>query len=189
MLKRNKGIVFLVVGCLLLLVACGWYVYNIVEDKNAGQYASDILHKLNDAQNENADNNAPLITVDGDAFCGKVIIEKLSVKLPVYDEWNYTRLKSAPCRYTGSIHTNDIIIAAHNYKSHFGTLNKLTVGDEVEFIDAYGESHLYEVCELTTLDGTAVSDMQYGGWDFTLFTCTKGGEQRVTVRCKRIVCK
>ena len=57
MLKRNKGIVFLVVGCILLLVACGWYAYNIVEDKNAGQDASDILHKLNDAQNENADNN------------------------------------------------------------------------------------------------------------------------------------
>ena len=186
MLKRNKGIVFLVIGCLLLLVACGWYVYNIVEDKNAGQHASDILHKFNDAQNEIADNNAPVITVDGDAFCGKVIIEKLSVELPVYDEWNYTRLKSAPCRYTGSINTNDIIIAAHNYKSHFGTLNKLTVGDEVKFIDAYGKTHLYEVCELITLDGTAVSDMQSGGWDFTLFTCTKGGEQRVTVRCKRI---
>ena len=103
----------------------------------------------------------------------------------MYDEWNYSRLKSAPCRYTGSIDTNDIIIAAHNYKSHFGLLNKLTVGDEVEFVDAYGKSHLYEVCELITLDGTAVSDMQSGGWDFTLFTCTKGGQQRVTVRCER----
>ena len=203
MLKRNKGVVFLSIGCILILIACGWYVYNIVEDKNAGQYASEILNEFDEAQNEKTDKNAPVInefdeaqnektdknapvlTVDGDAFCGKVIIEKLSVELPVYDEWNYTRLKSAPCRYTGSVDTNDIIIAAHNYKSHFGSLNKLIIGDEVEFIDAYGKSHIYEVCEITTLDGTAVSDMQSGGWDFTLFTCTKGGEQRVTVRCKR----
>lgn len=186
MLKRNKGIVFLAIGCILLLVACGWYLYNIIEDKNAGQYASDILDKFNDAQNENKDNNESVIIANGDAFCGKVIIEKLSVELPVYDEWNYTRLKSAPCRYTGSINTNDIIIAAHNYKSHFGTLNKLIIGDEVEFIDAYGKSHLYEVCEVATLDGTAVSDMQSSGWDFTLFTCTKDGKQRVTVRCNKI---
>ena len=185
MLKRNKGVVFLSIGCILILIACGWYVYNIVEDKNAGQYASEILNEFDEAQNEKTDKNAPIITVDGDAFCGKVIIEKLSVELPVYDEWNYTRLKSAPCRYKGSIDTNDIIIAAHNYKSHFGSLNKLIIGDEVEFIDAYGKSHLYEVCEITTLDGSAVSDMQSGGWDFTLFTCTKGGEQRVTVRCER----
>ena len=187
MLKRNKGVVFLSIGCILILIACGWYIYNIIEDKNAGQNASDILDKLNDVQNDNIDNNSPIITVDGDAFCGKVIIEKLSVELPVYDEWNYTRLKSAPCRYTGSVDTNDIIIAAHNYKSHFGSLNKLIIGDEVKFIDAYGKSHLYEVCEITTLDGTAVSDMQSDGWDFTLFTCTKGGKQRVTVRCNRIV--
>jgi len=185
MLKRNKGVVFLSIGCILILIACGWYVYNIVEDKNAGQYASEILNEFDEAQNEKTDKNAPVITVDGDAFCGKVIIEKLSVELPVYDEWNYDRLKSAPCRYTGSIDTNDIIIAAHNYESHFGALNKLVIGDKVEFIDAYGKLHLYEVCELITLDGTAVSDMQSGGWDFTLFTCTKGGEQRVTVRCER----
>ncbi len=168
----------MIIGCVLLLIAGGCYIYNIVQDNNAGKQADAILDKFSNKQSD------AVIMVDGDAFCGKVIIGKLSVELPVYDEWNYTRLKSAPCRYTGSVDTNDIIIAAHNYKSHFGSLNKLIIGDEVEFIDAYGKSHLYEVCEITTLDGTAVSDMQSGGWDFTLFTCTKGGEQRVTVRCE-----
>ena len=169
----------MLIGCLLLFIAGGWYVYNIVEDNNAGQQAENILNKFDNKE------NAPVIIVEGDAFCGKIIIENLGLELPVYDEWNYTRLKSAPCRYTGGIDTNDIIIAGHNYKSHFGTLNKLKIGDEVEFMDAYGKSHLYEVGELVILDGTAVSDMQSSGWDFTLFTCTVSGEQRVTVRCKR----
>jgi sortase A len=78
-----------------------------------------------------------------------------------------------------------MIIAAHNYKSHFGSLDRLAVGDEVEFLDTFGQKHLYEVCELAELDGTAVSDMHAGGWDFTLFTCTKSGEQRVAVRCNK----
>ena len=176
---------FLLIGCLLLFIAGGWYIYNITEDKNAGNQAVDILNKLDNVQNTNAEENTSVITVEGDDFCGKVIIKTLGVELPIYDEWNYNRLKSAPCRYTGSIATNDIIIAAHNYKSHFGTLNKLKIGDEVEFIDPNGDLHLYEVCELITLDGTAVSDMQAGDSDLTLFTCTKSGEQRVTVRCNR----
>lgn len=176
----------MLIGFVLLLVAGGWYVYNIVEDNNAGKQATEILNKLDDEQTEIEKNDtAPVIMLDGDAFCGKVIIDKLSVELPVYNNWNYKRLKSAPCRYAGGVDTNDMIIAAHNYKSHFGALNKLKIGDEVEFIDAYGTPHKYEVCEKIMLDGTAVSDMQSGGWDFTLFTCTKSGEQRVTVRCKR----
>ncbi len=169
----------MIIGCVLLLIAGGWYIYNIVQDNNAGKQADEILDKFSNKQSD------AVIMVEGDAFCGKVIIEKLSVELPVYDEWNYTHLKTAPCRYTGGLDTNDIIIAAHNYKSHFGALDSLNIGDEVQFIDASGKMHLYEVRELTTLDGTAVSDMHSGGWDFTLFTCTKSGKQRVTVRCER----
>ena len=184
MARKNNGIILLLIGCLLLLIACGWYIYNIVEDNHAGMIAEEILNKFDAKQKDTAEINNSVIIVEGDAFCGKIIIENLSIELPVYDEWDYTRLKLAPCRYTGKIDTNDMIIAAHNYKSHFGLLNMLAIGDEIEFIDVYEKSHLYEVCELITLDGSAVSDMKSGDCDFTLFTCTISGEQRVTVRCK-----
>ena len=180
MAKKSKGIAFLLVGCILLLIAGGWYLYNVHEDRQAGQHAKAILEQFNTTP------PAPVITVEGEPFCGRVIIPKLGVELPVYDQWNYSRLKTAPCRYAGSIATNNMIIAAHNYKSHFGALRQLQPGDKIEFADAYGNRHLYKVCELTTLDGTAVSDMHAGNWDFTLFTCAKGGQQRVTVRCERI---
>jgi len=186
MAKRNRGIVFLSLGCILILVAGGWYFYNMVEDYNAGRQAEHILERFEIEQGGVDETEAAsAIVVDGDAFCGKIIIEKLEVELPVYDEWDYTRLKTAPCRYAGGVDTNDMIIAAHNYKSHFGSLNRLKIGDTVTFTDVYGKSHLFEVCELVTLDGTAVSDMHSGGWDLTLFTCTKSGEQRITVRCKK----
>lgn len=187
MAKKNKGLIFLLIGCVLLVVAAGWYGYNIIEDNNAGKQANSILEKLDHQQNDqDKTENQTVIIVEGDAFCGKVIIEKLGVELPVYNEWSYKKLKTAPCRYTGGIDTNNIIIAAHNYKSHFGNLKQLISGDKITFLDAYGTAHSYKVCETVVLDGTAVSDMHSGGWDFTLFTCTKGGEQRVTVRCEKI---
>ena len=180
MQRKGRGIALLAVGIVLLLSAAGWFGYNLWEDKNAGQKAEEILNKIEVAEPQNS-----CISVDGEAFCGRVIIDALNVELPVYDEWNYTRLKSAPCRYSGRIETDDIIIAAHNYKNHFRDLNKLKIDDQIKFIDAYGSEHIYKVCSLAYLDGTAVSDMQSGDWDFTLFTCTKSGKQRVTVRCER----
>ena len=183
---NKRGLIFLVIGLLLIFVAGGLYVYNIVEDNNAGKSATDLLEKIEKQQTEQDNTEeSPVIIVEGDAFCGTVIITKLGIKLPVFDEWDYTRLKTAPCRYTGGIDTNDFIIAAHNYKSHFGNLNRLQIGDEISFVDAYDTQHRYSVKEITTLDGTAVTDMKSGEWDFTLFTCTKGGEQRITVRCQR----
>lgn len=176
----------MLLGCLLLLIAGGWYAYNIAEDQNAGRQADALLQKLDLQQNATVETPPqPVIVIEGDAFCGKVRIEKLGVELPVYDAWDYNRLKTAPCRYRGSIEAKDMIIAAHNYKSHFGALDTLKLGDEIAFTDAYGVTHLYAVCEIATLDGTAVSDMQSGNWDFTLFTCTKSGQQRVTVRCEK----
>jgi len=187
--KANKrGFIFLCIGLLLLLTASGWYIYNIVEDNNAGAKAAQLLDIIKEKQPEqNNPTDSPKIIVDGNAFCGRIAINKLGIELPIFDEWDYKRLKTAPCRYSGSINTNDIIIAAHNYKSHFGNLKQLQIGDEIIFIDPYGSAHYYITKEIVTLDGTAVTDMKSGDWDFTLFTCTKGGEQRVTVRCEKKV--
>lgn len=179
----KRGLAFLTIGLLLLIAACGWYVYNTVEDNNAGREALEILNKLEKSKKEASDS---AIIIDGDAFCGTVVIDKLGIELPVFDKWDYKRLKTAPCRYTGSIATDDIVIAAHNYKSHFGNLKQLQIGDEIMFMGADGTQCYYEVKEIITLDSTAVTDMQSGDWDFTLFTCTKGGKQRVTVRCNRV---
>lgn len=183
----KRGVVYLVIGALLLLIAGGWCLYNIIEDHAAGKQAAALLEELEVQQAvQSEETGSPVLMVAGDAFCGTVRIEKLGIELPVYDEWDNTRLKNAPCRYAGGIETDDLIIAAHNYKSQFGNLRRLQVGDTVLFTDAYGKIYRYEAKEITILDGTAVSDMKSGEWDFTLFTCTKGGEQRVTVRCDRI---
>ena len=184
--KSKRGSVFLIVGVVLILVALGWSVLNFFEDNNAGKKAAVLLEKMDEVSFQNDIENTSVALINGETFCGKLSIEKLGVELPVYDEWSYERLKTAPCRYTGSIQENNIVIAAHNYKSHFGNLNQLQIDDEIIFIDAKGKKHCYSVKEISKLDGTAVNDMKSGEWDFTLFTCTKSGKQRVTVRCNRI---
>ena len=89
----------------------------------------------------------------------------------------------APCRYDGSAYGTHLVIAAHNYSRHFGNIKTLAPGDEVYFTEMDGTVTAYEVAETDTLNPTAVEEMTDGGWALTLFTCTYGGQSRVTVRC------
>lgn len=98
-------------------------------------------------------------------------------------QWSYAGLKIAPCRYADSAYRNDLVIAAHNYYSHFGYLRDLPQGDPVVFTDVDGNAFQYEVFEIETLSSTSVAEMTGGDWDLTLFTCTIGGKKRITVRC------
>ena len=178
--RINKDVGYLSLGLILLLVAASWFVYNICEDTNAGKKSQIILNQM-----ENSEAEESVFNIGGEEFCGRIVIDSLGIELPVYDNWNYAHLKTAPCRYSGSVDTDDIIIAGHNYKSHFGRLDNLKIDDEVIFLDAKGITHTFVVKEIAQLDGTAVTDMKSGEWDFTLFTCNKSGMQRITLRCHR----
>lgn len=127
----------------------------------------------------------PIITIDREDYIGTLSIPSLGLTLPVLADWSYPKLKKAPCRYVGSVYQNDLVIAAHNYVTHFGSINKLRFGDIVTFMDGDGNTFLYEVIEMEILQPTDVEEMQTGDWDLTLFTCTVGGSSRVTVRCEK----
>ena len=81
-----------------------------------------------------------------------------------------------------------MIIAAHNYNSHFGRISSLNSGDEVIFTDTEGCPHRYVVDYTQYVDGYDIDGIFSGQeveWALTLFTCTLGGKRRVTVRCER----
>ena len=99
------------------------------------------------------------------------------------EDWDYDKLKIAPCRYTGTLLERNLTIAAHNYQRNFGQLMNLSLGTEVLFTDARGETTRYTVAELEVLPPDAIERMTAGDYDLTLFTCTYGGATRFAVRC------
>ena len=76
------------------------------------------------------------------------------------------------------------MIAGHNYASHFGTIKNLEEEDAVIFTDMDGNRFTYRVVEQEILRPSATEEMETGDWDLTLFTCTVGAQNRVTVRCE-----
>ena len=190
---KKSGIVFVIAGAVLILSALSLFFYNQNEDAQAGQEAEN---QLNDVQaviqekeeTQPAETLAPEIPVteiDGYEYVGYLSIPKLELELPVMSERDYARLKIAPCRQFGSSRTDDLVIAAHNYKNHFGRLSQLESGDAIAITDMDGIENKYEVILIDTLAPDEVEAVQNSGYDIVLYTCTYGGKTRVTVFCDR----
>lgn len=193
---KHGGTVFIALGLLLLVGAAGLTVYNLDQDKNAGQEAVAVVENLNEllADTEirvrpaaelgwTANTEQALLSLDGHDYMGLITLPTLELQLPVQDKWSYKNLKISPCRMQGSPETEDLVIIAHNYQTHFGTLDQLLIGDEVSVTLIDGTTYVYRVDAMEIVQPTAVEDVTSGEWPLTLFTCTLGGRTRVVVRC------
>lgn len=195
-MPKKTGIVFVLAGTVLILSALSLFLYNRYEDAHAGQEAESLLSDVQTIIDERETSvpttppetlapELPIAEIEGYGYVGYISIPKLELELPVMSEWDYVRLKIAPCRQFGSSRTDDLVIAAHNYESHFGYLYQLELGDQVIFTDMDGIENLYEVTGLDTLNPIEVDAVQNSGHDLVLYTCTYEGKTRVTVFCDR----
>ena len=199
MRKASPGVICVLLGVVLLLAALGLYGYNRWEDAQAGAEAQTVVQDLQEKvveQTQSAasapaidysslDPELPVVELDGYEYVGTVSIPAIGIDLPVMSEWSYPRLKIAPCRQFGSSRTDDLVIAAHNYESHFGKLTSLIAGDSVTFTDMDGIVNEYVVNKVEVLDPHSVEEVEHSGYALVLYTCTYGGKTRVTVFCDR----
>ena len=134
---------------------------------------------------EALDPEMPVAMLEGYGYVGYVEIPALGLKLPVMSDWDYTRLEIAPCRQFGSSRTDDLVIAAHNFESHFGRLKEMSLGNTVTFTDMAGIVNTYRAEMIETLSPKDVEAVQNSGYDLVLYTCTRDGQERVVVFCNR----
>ena len=191
-MRKWIGVICVFLGVVCILSSVGFVVCNRWEEENAEEIAQDLLADVQSIIEEKTtgpDDTEKIptemvsIKVDGYDCIGILSVPILDLELPVLTDWSYAKLKKAPCHYYGSYYEKDFVIAAHNYKSHFGRLSQLQAGDIVIFTDANGADHCYEVALLETLPKEATREMIASGFDLSLYTCTPGGGSRVTVRC------
>lgn len=119
---------------------------------------------------------------------GVLSIPSLKINLPLLDECDDSLLKISICRYKGFVEPQPtrLVVAGHNYKSHFGRIPKLNIGDEVCFTNRAGEQYYFTVSELTEVAANDHAGLASGEWDITMFTCTPDGSRRILVRCQAI---
>ena len=202
-MRKGIGICCILLGLACLLASAGFVIYNKLEAESGAESSRTLLQDVQEKMEEPMQTEAGLpeqpvaepfleseprematVPVGDYDSIGILSIPVLKLELPVLTDWSYEKLKKAPCHYHGSCYEPDFVIAAHNYPSHFGRLSELQQGDLILFTNATGEVHCYEVVLLETLSPTATEEMITSGFDLSLYTCTPGGSNRVTVRCR-----
>lgn len=203
-MRKGFGICCIVLGICCLAASVGWIAYNHWEEQNAQDAAKNMLQNVQENILDSAQSHGnqsdhgqdqptesieedplrmPTTEVNGYDCIGVLSIPVLDLEWPVLTDWSYTKLKMAPCHYFGTYYEPNFVIAAHNYRSHFGRLRRLKPEDLVLFTDVSGNVYCYEVVLLETLPGDATEEMITSGFDLSLYTCTLGGGSRITVRC------
>ena len=197
----------MITGLLLIVAALFLTLFNIYDSKRAGQESEQvvgqIIGKIEQAQQEKQEQSEagvdvtpdyeldsaiemPSVKVEEFRYIGLLEIPALNRQLPIMAECTDRGLRKAPCCYTGSVYEDSMVIAGHNYLSHFAGLRGLPLGSEVYFTDMEGNIFQYTIEWIEVLQPDQVEEMTSGDWDLTLFTCTYGGQTRHAIRCLRV---
>lgn len=207
-MRTKRGKLSILLGLLLIAAALSLLIYNKWESNRAGASSAGALAELKQElatpapaatrapvtpapEEKEPEEKEPVIPempvkeIQGYDYIATLDIPAIELELPVMSEWDYERLKIAPCRYTGSAYTDDLVILGHAFERHFWPLHYLSVGDEVYLTDMDGNEIPYVIAEIATLEDTAIEEMVNSGYDLTLFTCTWNGVARLAVRCDR----
>lgn len=187
----KNGKILIILGCISIFISALLAAYNNYVDSNAGVESKKIVDVIQQKEIIEEDvvalaDEMKVVNIDGNDYIGTINIPILNLELPVMSDWNYKKMKIAPCRYYGSIFTNDLVICAHGYNNLFGRIKNLNTDDLLVFTDIDKNEYIYEVKVVEILAETDVKEMIENDFDLTLYTCTVDGLNRVTVRLNRV---
>ncbi|CCZ04371.1 lPXTG-site transpeptidase (Sortase) family protein [Eubacterium sp. CAG:603] len=195
-MKNKIGKALIGIGVFLILAAFILVLYNFYREYNAKKKVEKYLPKLekiikdHSGGNNNADNekSSKTMNIDGMNFLGILSVPSKNLELPILADYSYELLDTAPCRYSGSYDSDDLVIGGHNYRSHFSKLKSIKNGEEIFFTSFDGTVYKYSVLRVEILEPTQIEDLinkqNTDDWDLTLFTCTSSGAARCVIRCK-----
>ena len=121
-----------------------------IGDDDVGEISEQTHEVLTDPEED-----LKYILLDGTGYVAVLSIPALDLVLPVNAAWSYPELRNTPCRYSGSIEEDSLVVMAHGYRAHFGTIERLREGDAIELIDVERVVHDYPFIQYMYLTDNA----------------------------------
>ncbi|MDR0249198.1 MAG: sortase, partial [Oscillospiraceae bacterium] len=192
-LRRALGGALVVSGCLALAGSGAFWLSGRAEERYAADFALTAARSFARQSSAGEYSRLPVpsqtppsgspppppglpvedvVVVGESAYIGVLAIEKLGIELPVAASWSYEALKRTPCRYSGTADGGSLVIAAHNYKSHFYGITRLARGDAVTLLLPDGSARVYAVESAENVKPSAIEHITQSDHALTLLTCT-----------------
>lgn len=202
-MKKKSSNFLIICGILCWLGAFSLYSYNLEVDSQGAVHCATIATEFEQLvplstgfsldEPEELVEEAPTvprnegILIQGDLYIGLLQIPSINLSLPIHMDLTMSKLKTAPCVYLGNLSDNNLIIAGHNYRSHFWDLRYVKPGTEMSITDSNGYVYRYKVDIVERLYQNEVERMKdRDAWDLTLYTCDyPDNTYRIVLRCVR----
>lgn len=209
MIKRILSIILIAAGAVILFFCVAYFIRQKEQDRSAEQHCADVVSSLEGSRagyDPEKDNRLKGLLEDnrgfeyerytgtddmyaesaeGDWYIGTIEIPSLDLKLPVCSSFDEEKIYLTPCRYSGSVYDDSMVIAGSAYDSQFGKLSGLIIGDRVRFTDVFGIYKTYSVSDMQTYGRDSIADALSESEetvDMTLFTWSGTGRNILAVR-------
>jgi sortase A len=209
--NRKLGALLIALGAAALLSGIGLWLFNDMEQRTAQNHSRNVAEMFLEqalsgygdiGAGENIDGNSEgsgagdsiaggsgagdiSIVIGGVEYIALLTIPALDLSLPVNNNWSDGALKFTPCRYSGDLGSNTLVVGAHNMRGHFLGINTLRAGNRIIILSPDGTEHIFEVVSVETVPPASVREVTHSDYDLTLFTCTYTGQARTVVRGMR----
>lgn len=197
-LSNSAGKVLILAGAAALIAAALLAGSYLLEQREAGQDAALLLTRIEqwEAQpQEEVDGAVVVEAPEGEVFVwdnydvdGVLSIPDLGLELPILSQYSEELLAVSPCIYQGGDGSSSqrLVIAGHNYRSHFGWLDELAPGAMITYRSLDQTETQFQVTELVEIGENDGALLEEGEWDLTLLTCNWNMSKRLLVRCERV---
>ena len=103
--------------------------------------------------------------------------------MPVRSVWDEKAVEAVPCRYSGSIYNNTLVIAATDAEGQMDFVNSVNTGDRLTVTDMRGEQFSYKVVKVENSNTATAEELNTNEFDLTIFVEYSGPTDYLFIRC------
>ena len=188
---RRIGNIIFVLGCLLIAGSLGLLLFLQVQAKQAQGSNREIVQAMENILTDRREGSSlgeeigmPVLELQGEDFVALLEIPSYGLKLPVSSSWDQGKVRSHPCRFSGTAYNGSLVIGGSDQPGQLDFLDRISDGTAVTVTDMTGRVFSYVVERVERSSAASAQRLADGQWDLTLFVRDAQLLEYIILRCE-----
>ena len=187
--KKIISIISITLGAILVIASIGLLVYSMrgyeIDTNNAIVQIEKLLPKITQSVPQEKGNNAmSSMEIAGESYVALLEMDMFKFKMPVRSVWDEKAVEAVPCRYSGSVYNNTLVIASTDEKGQMDFVNNINTGDRLNLTTMRGEQFSYKVVKVENSNTATAEELNTDEFDLTIFVEYSGHTDYLFIRCE-----
>lgn len=170
-----------IIGYVMIILSVSFVIISTIQQNNAVKKAEEITSAIHDVlpditisvPQKISNLQMPVMEIDRQNFVGLIEASGYSKELPIYSSWSENKISSYPCRFSGSVYSNDLIICGSSNAGQFDFMKTISLNYFIYITDFYGYKYKYSVSDIQTTKDVSAQNLNSFNADLLLFAPDK----------------